>query len=315
MNSPFRGKAIKHLSAAIAGLLLAANAHADSAKLMWSGNGHYYQRIDLKGVSWASSKYRCEALGAHLVTIPTVSEAAFVEASFLNPADTLGGSYNIGGFYVVGKWTWLTGEAWNYVNWHNTFLGQSSGGLKVRSEDGKWGDEIYIPVGTSKGYICEWSGNNFLGSAVVRDINGNGVSEFAALYQDAKTAAHTVLVKDSATQAFLSKLTFPAGTKASQGVVALKNIQTTNTTPEIGVLINTASGITVQIKDIKNNLTLINSIPFLDKNYQARSITAVPDINSNGADEIAVMGSNINGKGKMEMRDSKTKAILRSVAF
>ena len=71
----------------------------------------------------------------------------------------------------------------------------------------------------------------------------------------------------------------------------------------------------MQFKDIKNNLTLINSIPFLDRNYQARSITAVPDINNNGADEIAVIGSNINGKGKMEMRDSKTKAVLRSVLY
>jgi hypothetical protein len=150
---------------------------------------------------------------------------------------------------------------------------------------------------------------------VVKDINGNGVSEFAVLYQDAKTAAHTVLVKDSATQALVSKLTFPAGTKASQGVVALKNIQTNNTTPEIGVMINTVSGITVQIKDIKNNLTLISTIPFLDRSYQARSITSVADINANGADEIVVIGANANGKAKMEMRDSKTKAVLRVVNF
>jgi Lectin C-type domain len=308
-------KACHYFGAALVGVLLAATAHADSAKLMWSGNGHYYQRFDLASVSWASSKYRCESLGAHLVTIPNVSEAAFVEASFLNPADAQGASYNIGGLYVAGKWTWITGETWNYVNWANLYYGQSSGGLKVRSKDGKWGDETYFTVPTSKGYICEWSGNNFLGNAVVKDINGNGVSEFVVLYQDAKTAAHTVLVKDSATQALVSKLTFPAGTKASQGVVALKNIQTNNTTPEIGVMINTVSGITVQIKDIKNNLTLISTIPFLDRSYQARSITSVADINANGADEIVVIGANANGKAKMEMRDSKTKAVLRVVNF
>lgn len=303
-------KTCNYFGAALVGVLLAANAHADSAKLMWSGNGHYYQRFDLKSVSWASSKYRCGSLGGHLATITSADEQGFIAANFVDPVGQAYYWYHIGGTYVSGRWTWITGEPFNYSALSSLHL---SNNLMITGLDAHW--VSYEPLTYLSGYICEWSGNNFLGSAVVKDINGNGVSEFAALYQDAKTAAHTVLVKDSSTQALLSKLTFPAGTKASQGVVALKNIQTTNTTPEIGVLINTASGITVQIKDIKNNLALINSIPFLDKNYQAKSITAVPDINSNGADEIAVMGSNINGKGKIEMRDSKTKAILRAVNF
>ncbi len=303
-------KTCLYVSTTLLGFLLAAAAHADSAKLMWSGNGHYYQRFDLRNVSWASSKSRCESLGGHLASITSVNEDGFIQANFIVPKNTTFIRFHLGGINVTGQWKWITGEAWGYSNWYDNST--YANGLMIAA-NGRWVDSRYDSF--TEGYICEWSGNNFLGSTVVKDINGNGVSEFAALYQDAKTAAHTVLIKDSGTQALLGKLTFPAATKASQGVVALKNIQTSNTTPEIGVLINTSTGIVVQIKDIKNNVTLISTIPFLDRNYQARSITAVPDINANGADEIAVLGSNISGKAKMEMRDSKTKAVLRTVLY
>jgi hypothetical protein len=313
MNHPFLTKSVKYLGAATVGLLLAANAHANSAKLMWSGNGHYYQRFDVAGVSWASGKYRCEALGGHLATLTSASESGFVEANFLNPADNDIKAYHIGGTNVSGQWTWITDEPWIYKKWFARYTIPTSGDMKI-NQAGYWVTHEYADY--LLGYICEWDYKNFIRSTVIPDINNNGVSELAALYWDTTKNLTSMQIMDSATSKTLGTLTFPASSGISSDLVVLKNIETTNTTPEIGVLVYNGSASSVQIKDVKHNLTIVKNIPFLDSSYKPKSINVAPDLNGNGSSEIVMLGISKNtGKSKMEMRDSKTAAVLRSVVF
>ncbi|MEQ1558165.1 MAG: C-type lectin domain-containing protein [Methyloglobulus sp.] len=311
MNNTFLTLPVKYLGAATVGLILAASASADSAKLMWSGNGHYYQRFDSYSVSWAAGKNKCETLGGHLATITSVNEQGFIDANIFNPKGSLYDWYHVGATKVSGQWQWVTGEAWNYTNWYSYDI--YSDFLKI-STLGVWyfgNDYAHF-----QGYICEWDYKNFIRSTVIPDINNNGVSELAALYWDTTKNLTTVQIMDPATSKTLSTHTFPASSGSSSDLVVLKNIETSNATPEIGALVYNGSVSSVQIKDVNHNLTIVKNITFLDATYKPKSINVAPDLNGNGSSEIVMLGtSKTTGKSKMEMRDSKTGAVLRSVVF
>jgi hypothetical protein len=146
-------KACHYFGAALVGVLLAANAQADSAKLMWSGNGHYYQRFDLKAASWAVGKYKCEAIGGHLATITSVDEQGFIVANFTLVTSNFFNQYAIGGVSVAGKWKWITGEPWGYSNFIHVY--NSIGYLKI-TKDGTWfdsGSNGYPKVTSANGAV------------------------------------------------------------------------------------------------------------------------------------------------------------------
>ncbi len=313
MNNAFLTKSVNYLGAAMVGLLLAGSVNADSAKIMWPGNGHFYQRFDLFAASWALSKYKCEAQGAHLVTITSVNEEGFIEVNFLDPGSSSYSQYYIGGTYVGTQWTWITGEPWSYSNWGRSNSNSGNAMIGAGNSIGEWITDHY---NYRDGYICEWDYKNFIRSTVIPDINNNGVSELAALYWDTIKNLATVQIMDPATSKTLGMLTFPASVGISSDVVVLKNIETANATPEIGALVYNGSVSSVQIKDVKNNVNIVKTITFLDSTYKPKSINVAPDLNGNGSSEIVMLGtSKTTGKSKMEMRDSKTAAVLRSVVF
>lgn len=310
-------KTLSYIGAALAGLMLANTAWADSARLLWNINGHYYQRFNKTSeIAWVTAKTNCESLNGHLATITSPGEQDFIFTQLLGL--NINANYHIGATRVSvdNPWRWITGETWIYEYWSNSI--GATDNVRIYDFDGGW-DNSASGLTNNRGYLCEWSYNTFVGSAVIPDLNGNGADEFAALHVNFKTNGHTVQIKDSLTQALLSTLTFPAGVESSKGMVVLNNMQTSNGTPEIAILIYAATSPNqslVQIKDVKHNSTLIKSITFLDSNYRPKAISASPDINGNGADEITVLGLHqTTGKAKMEMRDGKTGAVLKTVAF
>lgn len=229
-------KNLSYLGATLVGLLLANSSWADTAKIQWNGNSHYYQRFDQRNITWASAKYKCETLNGHLATITSESEQGFTATNVVDSSQSSSDGYIIGGKIASGQWQWVTGESWSYTNSDIDF-GVNTTFAKLQN-DGVWIGNNFNYI---NGYICEWSYKNFLSSAVVPDINKNGAPEFAALYQGTKNNAHLVEIKDSATSKLLGKLTFPAEIESSLGMVALKNIETSNKTPELGVLIYTGT--------------------------------------------------------------------------
>jgi hypothetical protein len=68
--------------AALAGLVLANAASANTTRQIWASNGHYYQRFDGLG-NWLSAKDHCESLSAHLATITSQDEQNFIAGKFL----------------------------------------------------------------------------------------------------------------------------------------------------------------------------------------------------------------------------------------
>lgn len=322
---------IKRLSLAclgsVAALVLIPAAQADSDRIKWNNNGHYYQRFDTIK-TWHSSEAACENMGAHLVTISSVGENDFIKAQLLVNTPPSSSSY-----YFIGatdedtqnSWKWVTGEAWNYTNWYSSEPDNSDfdnylaiGDDHYSSYYGYWFDLTtnYYAVA---GYLCEWESNTYVGIASVPDLTGNGWAEDATLYVDYKTQTHTVAIKDPKTHAPVSTLTFIKNFKPPQGLAVLEDMDG-NGRAEIAVLYYDATYrlARVKIKDAKDNTQYIDNgkLTFLDPNYAPVAISAVPDTNGNGASEITVLGKHKKtGKAKSETRDSKTGALLGSNTF
>jgi hypothetical protein len=60
---------------------------------------------------------------------------------------------------------------------------------------------------------------------------------------------------------------------------------------------------------------LVKNICF-DKSFVPKALSVLPDLNSNGFSEIAVLGvSTATGETRAEVRDAKTGSIIRSIGF
>ncbi|WP_052700250.1 C-type lectin domain-containing protein [Methylocucumis oryzae] len=299
-------------------LITSTGAYADSNKIKWDSNGHFYQRFD-RNFTWNESKAYCESLSAHLATITSDEENTFITSKVL-PGGSYADYYYIGATdeTTEGVWKWITGEPFAYNHWQpgqpNCRNGENY--LLIYYTDSFWIDGFDDNGASNEGLICEWSYNTFIGSTAigstaVPDINGNGYDEIAALYVDYQTSQHNVVIKDSKTGKLLSKLSFATDDHPPLGVVSVADLND-NGLPEIAVLYTDPStGVPkVTIKDVKNNKQTLKSFNVLGLGYTAKDITAIADLNGNGTDELTVIGVNgATGKAKSETRDSLGKIL------
>jgi len=296
-------------------LLAAFTAEADSAKIKWQDNGHFYQRFERK-FTWNEAKNYCENLSAHLATITSEQENLFIINKVLI------GTGNLTDYYLgasdaanEGVWQWITGETWDYNYW-NSGEPQNRDGedyakifYSVSSSQGRWLDGFGDNNAT--GFICEWSESNFVGSAIIPDLNANASHEIAGLYVDYRTSKHIVKIKDSLTRETISTLSFATDDHPPSGVVSVADLNG-NGIPEIAVLYfdTTTNMPKVEIKDAKNNKRILKKFNVLGTGYVPRNITATPDTDNNGKDELSIIGiDNTTGKAKSETRDSNGQLI------
>lgn len=125
---------------------------------------HTYQVFDISK-NWTEAEEYCKNLGGHLVTITDSDEQEFVSNLVKEGAKS---TYWLGGTDIkaFGQWEWITGEAFNYVNWAP---GEPTNGsapgpeyyLEMIKSNGKWNDgELNGDNGiyslSNHGLICEW---------------------------------------------------------------------------------------------------------------------------------------------------------------
>ena len=103
---------------------------------------------------WVTAKALCEALGGHLATITSAEEDAFVYnlCVMTGQKTCLLGATDAG---VEGVWKWVTGEPFDYSNWHakEPNSGTAENYLSYYSSytDGKWCD-----IQSQNSFVCEW---------------------------------------------------------------------------------------------------------------------------------------------------------------
>lgn len=309
------------LAAFLVGLLALNSAQAASSlRTFWPVNGHFYHRIETGSISWLDAKQNCESRGAHLATISGLEEQAFITGTMLD------GSTNFQWFHIGGTnaanlidWKWITGENWAYQNWNanEPDLGENYLAIYSSSPSSSSRGQWYGVLGSDKefGFICEWSADNFIDTALVPDLNGNGFDEIASLVVSYKTGVHLVIIRDSSTFGIVSILSFSQTFIPPQGMVVLDDIDG-NGVPEIGVLFIQQGYPNVKIKDAKNNTKIVRSINFLSNLYKPKAISSTPDVNGNGSSEIVVLGVHKGtGRALSQVRDSKTGIVLGRAPF
>ena len=248
----------------IAALAMSSGAFADSNKLLWTTNGHYYQRFE-RTFTYNESKAYCESLSGHLATITSDQETVFIGQNLLNPVSSFN-YYYLGASDAAqeGFWKWVTGESWSYVNFDSTQPSNGAGEnyLTIRggsaSSSWLWWDSLVSSTGVN-GLICEWSFNNYVSAVAIGDYNANGSVDIAGLYVDYKTGRHFVLIRDGATNTALKLIGFALNDSAPIGIAAISDLNG-NGAQEVAVLYNeTATGFSkVHIRDSLSGALLKN---------------------------------------------------------
>lgn len=136
-------------------LLLSAPSLAQVASEWpaWQGgNGHWYAGIPTSR-TWADARVHAASLGAHLATVTSAAENAFVNS--VRAASGLDRPW-LGGFQDLaapdhsepaGGWRWVTGEPWSFTAW--------AGG-----EPNNQGNEHWLHYGSNSGFwndLPSWS--------------------------------------------------------------------------------------------------------------------------------------------------------------
>jgi thiol-disulfide isomerase/thioredoxin len=120
--------------------LTAPPAHPASKRLFNPDTGHDYQRIDVP-MTWKDAKEYCERLGGHLATATSAAENQFIYDNFgQDHVCWLGATDEAD----EGAWKWITGEPWDYENWHD---GEPT--------NGDTDPENYLILGNSQDFVVD----------------------------------------------------------------------------------------------------------------------------------------------------------------
>ncbi|MEO5379037.1 MAG: C-type lectin domain-containing protein [Magnetococcus sp. DMHC-6] len=117
-------------------------------------NGHTYTYVDTK-MTWTEAKANCESIRAHLATITSQEEDNFVY-NFIIENGGISSWFGASDAESEGTWKWITGEPWNYTNWHTSSGEPNNSGdedyLSNYSNLIGWNDDKYYSIASS---ICE----------------------------------------------------------------------------------------------------------------------------------------------------------------
>jgi hypothetical protein len=134
-------------AAGAVGMASPAAPCTDASGQVWQANGHCYFPLSVMN-SWYVSRDRCRELGAHLVSITSKEEQAFVGA-LVGAAPRWIGLSRFG----APQFSWIDGESMTYENWEEgapKLINEA--GVALRNETSRWFDDV---VTNLYGAVCE----------------------------------------------------------------------------------------------------------------------------------------------------------------
>lgn len=166
------------LTMALATVLFAGTAQATDVEILvepetsatilargvWPANNHEYVFVEFPGESWDAASASLVSLlpGYHLATITSQEEQDFIND--LGATHFVLGEFWLGGVQdpitepVADKnWVWVTGEPWDYTNWHSGEPNDAHGPgneQHLALFDAAWNDEG-SNIGNIRGYMAE----------------------------------------------------------------------------------------------------------------------------------------------------------------
>ena len=181
---------------------------------------------------------------------------------------------------------------------------QASGQVIVQIRDGETGNVVkslfyglaYEPVAMD----------------VVADYSGNALPEIAFLGSQAGTDAVRIQIQDALTGAFLDNV-FLGTQSIAKDVVSVTDTSG-NGIPEIGILGVLKGSDQVRIQQWDAQSAVFQSNVWFGNVYQPLTTITMPDINTNGFDEIVAVGVDpATNNIRVQVRDSDTTATLFNI--
>jgi hypothetical protein len=168
------------MAAACAAMIVGGASAQDAVQ--WrvenGGNGHWYEaRLSTLPIGWLAASSMAESVGGHLATPTSGPENSFILGTIVPRLGSFDGFGPIlGGRFVGGAWTWVTGEPWAFTAWGE---GEPSSPtaepfLHYQRPDFGWNDYDGSASGYGppfRAYIVEWSS----------DCDGDGVIDFGQI--------------------------------------------------------------------------------------------------------------------------------------
>ncbi len=131
--------------------------NADSDRIRFALNGHYYQRIDI-AMTWHEACVYCQKLGGHLVTITSKEENDFVYRNL--GIDGINIWIGATDETEEGTWQWVTGEPFIYSNWATQMPDDYQHGQDYAIfwdlSPQRWDDNGLPECNCRYVFICEW---------------------------------------------------------------------------------------------------------------------------------------------------------------
>ena len=195
-----------HLFSAAVLAFASSAAYGQSQAVQWrvedGGNGHWYQWVPYGSfTSWTEVSGEANQKGAHLATVTSAAEEAFVRSLFEGGSCSVcpGSSIFVGGYQdptspeysePAGGWRWVTGEPWSYTNW-------------VPAEPNDQGaDEDYLCLRCPEGWNDASSGATCAIAAMIEwsaDCNGDGIVDYGQILAGQLSDANSDGVPDTCT--------------------------------------------------------------------------------------------------------------------
>jgi hypothetical protein len=138
------------------GHLRALRAAADQVPPAAKAFGDHHYALIILPLGWNDARIFCERYGAHLATVSSPEEQAWITEQFGLPS--FGRTFWLGGTDEgnEGYWKWVSGERWQYENWTSPEPNNSDGvehALAMKA-DGWWfdanGGALRLPL------LMEW---------------------------------------------------------------------------------------------------------------------------------------------------------------
>ncbi len=147
------------------------------------------------------------------------------------------------------------------------------------------------------------------------DMDGNGVTELAALGQRGSDGRVFVQVKDPVNKNLINLIPF----LVSDTPVAVAPLPDTdgNGSPELAVLSKRIAdgAVRVQLRDALSDANL-GTVGGFHSAFEPKALAVLPDINGNGQRELAVLGVRASdGRVRVEVRDSPSGTLVNVVLF
>lgn len=149
--------------------------------------------------------------------------------------------------------------------------------------------------------------------AVLEDMNGDGVSEYAVLGRNLSTGENAAQVRSGSSGSFIKNVFFLNPAWLPRQLVVLSNFAG-GPAPELGLLATNAQGqIVVMVKDAGTNV-FIKNVFFLSSSWSALGALSIPGFAGSSADEIGLGAVNLgSGRIVVMVKDAGTNAFLNNV--